>query len=108
MRQWQDEHPEQRALMQIYQLKRRYGITFADYYRMIEAQDGGCAICGYRPKNIRLSVDHDHKTGQVRGLLCIKCNRGLPYFSDSPDRLDRAAKYLHKAEEVARIKELVT
>ena len=98
MRQWYDEHPEQRALMQIYQLKRRYGITFADYYRMLEEQGGGCAICGYRPKKRRLSVDHDHETGQIRGLLCVSCNRGLPWFSESPELLDRAAEYLRKSK----------
>jgi hypothetical protein len=63
-----------------------YGIT-PEYYRaLLLAQNGVCALCG-EPETqtlkgtlISLSVDHDHKTGKVRGLLCIRCNRGLHYI----------------------------
>lgn len=48
-----------------------------DYERMLEAQGGGCAICETKPKTRRLHVDHDHRTGRVRGLLCFRCNRFL-------------------------------
>jgi Recombination endonuclease VII len=54
------------------------GITDADYEALLAAQGGGCAICGNPPKTRRLHVDHDHKTGKVRGLLCHRCNRALP------------------------------
>lgn len=82
-------------------LARRYGITPADYDRMLAEQDGACAICGTTDpsadtRSTRLSVDHDHETGEVRGLLCGPCNRGLGYFGDNPDRLRRAADYLAK------------
>ena len=53
------------------------GVSIADYERMLAAQNGGCAICGNAPKTRRLDVDHDHKTGRVRGLLCHRCNRTL-------------------------------
>ena len=64
-------------------LKTRFGISLEDYQRMFEAQNGVCAICGSeetgknRGHNISLAVDHNHKTGEIRGLLCSKCNQGI-------------------------------
>jgi hypothetical protein len=57
---------------------RQLGVTDEHYHALLDAQDGGCAICGATPKTRRLHVDHDHKTGLVRGLLCQRCNRALP------------------------------
>lgn len=54
------------------------GVTDAEYAAMLARQGGGCAICGTTPKTRRLNVDHDHRTGAVRGLLCHRCNRALP------------------------------
>lgn len=54
-----------------------YGITADDYATLLAAQGGRCAICRARPKSKRLAVDHDHKTGAVRGLLCSRCNHDL-------------------------------
>lgn len=56
------------------------GVSDEDYARMLAAQGGGCAICGAPPKTRRLHVDHDHRTGAVRGLLCYRCNRALPTY----------------------------
>lgn len=65
---------------------------------MLDAQDGRCAICGEGPSGSgaagRLHVDHSHKDGTVRALLCNGCNRGLGYFGDSPDLLMSAVAYL--------------
>jgi len=70
---------------------------------LLEKQGGGCAICGRtKVTNGRwisthakdLHVDHDHETGQVRGLLCNQCNVSLGLMDDEPDRLIRAAEYL--------------
>jgi hypothetical protein len=62
------------------------------------SQGGRCAICGKVPRSRRLAVDHDHKTGEVRGLLCASgdfgCNKGLGYFNDDPELLRRAYEYL--------------
>jgi hypothetical protein len=69
------------------------GFTAEDYDRLLAAQGGGCAICKAPPKTRRLHVDHDHKTGAVRGLLCHRCNRGLPTWV-SPDWLLKAATYV--------------
>jgi hypothetical protein len=54
-----------------YILKRHYGITLEDHAALVAAQDGKCALCGQAKK---LVIDHDHKTGKVRGLLCRHCN----------------------------------
>lgn len=83
-------------------LIRKYGIDSDCYWEMHEAQDGLCAIClsmetntpGRGSKVARLSVDHCHETGRVRGLLCFKCNTMLGNMNDDPERLRRAADYL--------------
>ena len=62
---------------------------------MLEAQDGRCAICGNKPRKRRLDVDHNHKTGKVRGLLCRRCNhKGLGAFHDSYQVVQIAEAYL--------------
>jgi|JI10StandDraft_1071094.scaffolds.fasta_scaffold11408_5 hypothetical protein len=81
-------------------MKHRHGISPAEYNGMLEAQGGGCAICGSpdartkRKGHRPLVVDHDHKTGAVRGLLCDPCNNGLGRFDDDIERLKKAAHYL--------------
>jgi hypothetical protein len=70
-----------------------YGISLEDYDVMLEQQNGACAICGRKP-NERLAVDHCHATGTVRGLLCAKCNSGLAFYQDNPERLLAAIAYL--------------
>ena len=77
-------------------LERVYGITQEDYDVMLRAQGGVCKICGQKESVDRfpLAVDHDHKTGKVRGLLCGSCNTGLGKFNDDPDLLLKAMKYL--------------
>lgn len=73
-----------------------YGITLEDYKTMLENQDGACAICGRRKysKHGLLSVDHDHETGETRGLLCHRCNLLLGLAKDSDELLLMAAGYL--------------
>ena len=58
-------------------LQQKYGITLDDYNKMLKMQKGTCCICKKFPHNKSLAVDHDHKTGKVRGLLCCKCNLRL-------------------------------
>lgn len=77
-----------------YNLKSKYGISQYDYDQIWEAQSGLCAICGHTDFKT-LSVDHDHHTGIVRGLLCTNCNQGLGKFKDNPNLLISAVAYLH-------------
>ena len=67
------------------------------YDRLIAAQRGVCAICGAPPKTRRLHIDHDHRTGKVRGLLCQRCNRALPTWVTT-GWLHQAIGYLVRAE----------
>lgn len=76
---------------------KKYGITIAQYAAMLDMQGGVCAICGVTPKKRRLAVDHNHKTKQVRGLLCTQCNRGLGWFRDAEAHLLKAAAYIRKS-----------
>lgn len=64
------------------------------YEAQLARQGGGCAICASTPKSRRLHIDHDHKTGVVRGLLCFPCNRLLLGAHRDPARLRAAAAYL--------------
>ena len=79
---------------------RKYGISKIDYDKMVEEQKGVCACCGHpetfiHSKNSirRLSVDHDHKTGSVRSLLCNKCNILLGHMEENPERIKALAAY---------------
>lgn len=69
-----------------------YGLTAQDYAELRRRQAECCAICGRG--DVELVVDHDHKSGQVRGLLCGGCNRGLGSFRDELELVERAAAYL--------------
>jgi Recombination endonuclease VII len=72
-----------------------YGITGEQYDALLEAQGGRCAICGNRPRKQRLAVDHDHATGEVRGLLCKRCNHNLLGAAhENTAILQRAIDYL--------------
>lgn len=73
--------------------KRGINFTVEEFEAMLEEQGGVCAICG-RDGERTLHVDHDHKTGKVRGLLCDNCNHGLGKLGDDPDQLEAGAHYL--------------
>ena len=91
---WRKDNPEahQRNARK-YQLKKLYGITPEQYAVMFKTQRGRCAICK-RKSPRRLHVDHCHRTGLLRALLCNRCNLGIGYFDDRPDLMRKAATYL--------------
>lgn len=77
-------------------LKRKYGITAAEFDQMLAAQGGGCAICetDVNPDSRSLAVDHCHKTGKVRGILCGRCNKALGLLRDDVLLFEKAVTYL--------------
>lgn len=97
---WGENNPDKKRE---YRLKSVFGISSIEYEERLEKQKGVCAICGLgesaRDKNgkIRpLTIDHNHSTGEIRGLLCSRCNCGLGQFKDSPDILKTAMEYIIK------------
>lgn len=87
-------------MQRAWRFKKRYGITLADYERLLQSQQGRCAICGGPPRGgdgHRFHVDHCHETGTVRGLLCNPCNRGVGLFADSLERISAAIAYMEAA-----------
>ncbi len=83
-----------------YSMRRRYGITLEHYNRMFSEQDGCCAICKTHQSEFkrRLAVDHCHKTGSVRKLLCNACNRALGVIKDNPKIAVGMFEYLNQHE----------
>lgn len=71
----------------------RYSVTDDQYNEMLEEQKGCCAICGTSLSS-KTHIDHNHKTGVVRGLLCSSCNTSLGGFKDSIEVLSKAIEYL--------------
>lgn len=101
-REWVKKNPRRyRELARRSTWKRLFkdtGITEEIFAKMVEQQGGACLICGRIPcpdaKGVTLTLDHDHKTGAVRGLLCVKCNAALGQFEDNAERCLAAARYL--------------
>lgn len=104
-RQWFAENKERaKENRHRWNLANFYGITPEQYLAMLDEQGGVCAICGHDEPNehgrtgtkFRLSVDHCHETGRVRGLLCQKCNRAIGLLNDNTDLLRKAIGYLER------------
>jgi hypothetical protein len=79
-------------------IQKMYGVSISDYENMIRTQGGRCALCGglFSIENRNPCIDHDHKTGIVRGILHNKCNRALGLLRDDPLMCDLAASYLRR------------
>ncbi len=87
--------PKFRHYEWVWRLPSRYGMSETEYMEMLTKQNGGCAMCGTRPKPPRhLTVDHNHTTGKIRGLLCDPCNRGIARFENDTTLIDKAIAYL--------------
>ena len=81
-------------------LKRHYGLSLAEYESMLEEQNNCCLICDAEFTETA-HVDHCHTTGQVRGLLCPFCNRGLGHFRDDTELMQKAIAYLENSRAVS-------
>jgi len=74
-------------------LKKNYGLEPEEYRKLLDATGGFCPICGKRIK--KWNVDHDHKTGEITGVVCTRCNIGLLSYSDhDPSIARRLAEFL--------------
>lgn len=80
-------------------LKTRYGLTEAAFESLLDGQDRACAVCrcNLDAKGVVPCVDHDHNTGDVRGVLCRACNTGLGLFKDDPELMRAAAAYVERS-----------
>jgi hypothetical protein len=92
---WLQDNPDYHRRLH---LKKTYKISLENYNNLLKSQNGVCAICGQIEKinNRSLSIDHDHVTGKIRGLLCYECNTGLGKFKDNEILLNKASDYLKK------------
>jgi len=117
-RQWRKKYPEKtrecnRKYFQTHKLQRReyhrrikhkvrmwnitskHGLSSEQYHALMNRQNSMCAICGEQLYlDSRTHVDHDHSTGDIRGILCHYCNTGIGLFKDKPEVLEKAIKYL--------------
>jgi len=95
-----EEHRKQNARLRKAQLMRKYGLTVEEAEAFYRSSNGLCQICGKPSEDDRkyLNIDHNHATGQLRGVLCSHCNRGLGFFMDDLANLRSAVAYLEAAE----------
>jgi hypothetical protein len=102
-RKWRESNPDRfKQSTKNRSLKFKYGIDLEEYDNILKSQGGRCGICettentsAYGVNNSSaFSVDHCHKTGKVRGLLCNQCNRGIGMLGDTVESLEKALKYL--------------
>lgn len=95
---WREENPEAHRLSYVKgHVRRLYGLSWEEYMGLFDRQEGRCALCSKEHVLMAvhgLCVDHDHRTGRVRGLLCKKCNTALGVLGDSPDSIRRVLAYL--------------
>ena len=86
-----------------YQLRYNFGITSVQFAALLEWQQNRCAVCGSNDprygRKASFSVDHDHETGAIRGLLCMGCNTAIGLFHDDPEVMRSAARYLTPPED---------
>ncbi len=98
-RKYQQNNPEAfRASKKKWRLKSIYGLSLEEFNAMLEAQAGGCAACSvplveFSKARDGLVVDHNHETGEVRGLLCNTCNMALGLLGDDPSRIAALGRY---------------
>lgn len=95
---WKKEKDNLKEPRNKLRLKREYNLTVEQYNQLVEDQQHMCFICEVHEDTLKrkLAVDHCHKTGKIRGLLCFHCNTGLGHFRDNEKLLTKAIKYLTK------------
>jgi hypothetical protein len=100
MREWYKKNPDKALSAMLRRPGRGLLISLEDYRFKLQEQNNTCAICGkaetHTHKGVprRLCVDHDHKTGVIRELLCSQCNKGVGQFNDDPILMRAMANYV--------------
>jgi uncharacterized protein YlaI len=89
-----NQSPEGKAYLRNWSLVNKYGITAEEFDSMLAGQGGVCAICAKAQTHRALDVDHCHDTGQVRALLCAKCNKMIGLANHDAGIMEMAAAYL--------------
>lgn len=92
--------PDAKLKAREYKYRAKYGIGVADVDAMLAQQQGLCAICKVDVRGITFHVDHNHETGAVRSILCLKCNSLLGYAAEDPAILRSAIAYLERHSDV--------
>ena len=100
-KEWKKNNPElAKKRERNHRLKKKYGITLADFNRMVKEQDNKCAVCSEDLSNGKqIDVDHCHKTRKVRGITHNHCNCIVECCNENVDVLENAIKYLEKHNE---------
>lgn len=96
LRKQRSQKPEVKLKLKINKLLKRYGISLEQYESLLESQNYCCATCGKSQSELTksLCVDHCHKTGEIRGLLCVQCNHALGLLKDDVETIKKSLKYL--------------
>lgn len=95
---WRAENPaEASARDRRRTLKTKYGISEDKFWEMLVDQEFSCATCHVKLTKATTHIDHDHRSGIVRGLLCFNCNVAIGHFRDNPVLMERAASYVREA-----------
>ena len=104
------ENPLHKVWEHATRIKKTYGITLIQFDELLKKQNGNCALCkkpldiimgSNKRKARKPAIDHNHKTGKIRGLLHGKCNSGLGLFDEDIEKLQHAVEYLKKDQEVS-------
>jgi Recombination endonuclease VII len=95
IKEYNENNPERVKYWDKLSTLKKHGLTLEDYNNILKKQNNKCAICKRKnPHGIDLAIDHNHKTGKIRGLLCTNCNTALGSFKDSTKTLQNAIEYL--------------
>jgi hypothetical protein len=103
VKRWEENNKEYKKVqVREWQYKKRFGITIETYNQMLLEQNNSCAVCERQPTDFKrkFSIDHDHKTGEIRGLLCDNCNHALGMVNDNSLLLQKLILYLEKYNRV--------
>ena len=100
-KEWRKKNPDKvKGIWRRSNLKRKYGLSEKSFENLFEEQGNSCAIC--HTKEAIWCVDHCHTTGEIRGILCASCNKGLGMFKDDQTNLEEAISYLNRIRQPKR------